>query len=860
MKSVFTRRFLALCVFGACGIVGKVTAQQVFYNSSASVFIQSGTNVYIQGGLTNDGTGQITNGGTITLTQDWMNDANNNAFISGGNGKVVMDGNAQTIGGTGLPTHFEHLSLRNASVKTMSASIVVEDTLDLQDCELAAGTNTVSLTNGNPASMMFTTGFVSNGIGGGLERTTNSLNAYLFPTGSSIGTARFRPVGILPVLPTATQYKVGFHNNSPTTDGYSTSNTVSPICYVNDKWYHSISRTSGSSPANIGISFDNVLDTAFTNMGLWSPAWTDMGTVTVVNNPSPILSVITKLGVTNFAQTEYALATGGPVSTISAQGPISFCQGGSVVLQSDQIQNSYQWHDANGPIPGATGSTYTVTTSGTYSLNVVNGICNVGSNTITVTVNPLPNANFTDPNGPVCETANPYNLIPVQSGGTFSGTGITNGTLGTFSPSVAGQGTWTITYNITANGCSSSSTLNIVVNAAPNATFTTPGTICQNAPAVQLNPVQPGGTFTGNGITNPNGTFDPGVSGPGLHQILYTITANGCTGTSTQNINVTPAPVLNIVSISPICSNTPAFNMSALPSGGTWSGNGITNSTSGTFDPQVSGPGSHVITYTLTQNGCTSTDQVTVIVNAAPNSAFTVPTVVCEGTSVTLVPVTPGGTFSGTGVTSGGVFTPTTSGTISITYTVTANGCTSTTTNPIIVDPLPNASFTTSGNPNPTVNFNNTSTNGNTYQWTFGDGQTSNQQNPPAHFYQFGGTYTVTLIVTNSCGSDTAERIITITHVGNPVIDGSQPSISVYPNPFKDNTNLEINMVKSDEVDIMVYDMLGKMVYRIEDMKLETGTTMVPLNEAFFPTASATYFVHVRMSDGFTSIHKLVKM
>ena len=39
------------------------------------------------------------------------------------------------------------------------------------------------------------------------------------------------------------------------------------------------------------------------------------------------------------------------------------------------------------------------------------------------------------------------------------------------------------------------------------------------------------------------------------------------------------------------------------------------------------------------------------------------------------------------------------------------------------------------------------------WAWEFGDGQTSNLQNPPAHTYASPGTYTVTLIAANSAGT-----------------------------------------------------------------------------------------------------------
>lgn len=49
-----------------------------------------------------------------------------------------------------------------------------------------------------------------------------------------------------------------------------------------------------------------------------------------------------------------------------------------------------------------------------------------------------------------------------------------------------------------------------------------------------------------------------------------------------------------------------------------------------------------------------------------------------------------------------------------------------------------------------------------TYFWDFGDGTTSTQVNPPDKTYSTLGTYTVTLIATDSCGKDTIKKTFTV--------------------------------------------------------------------------------------------------
>lgn len=73
----------------------------------------------------------------------------------------------------------------------------------------------------------------------------------------------------------------------------------------------------------------------------------------------------------------------------------------------------------------------------------------------------------------------------------------------------------------------------------------------------------------------------------------------------------------------------------------------------------------------------------------------------------------------------------------------------------------PVANFIPSINGN-TVTFNNTTYDGDTYHWDFGDGATSTDTNT-VHVYAAGGDYNVELIATNECGTDTVVKPIHLT-------------------------------------------------------------------------------------------------
>ena len=207
--------------------------------------------------------------------------------------------------------------------------------------------------------------------------------------------------------------------------------------------------------------------------------------------------------------------------------------------------------------------------------------------------------------------------------GTWSGNGVNSN--GLFNPSTLVNGIYNTIYTINNGACSASDTIIITVNQRPDALFQ-PASLsyCESVGNVALNPVQYGGVWSGNGISNPNDPiFNPSVAGIGVHVITYTIDNNGCIDTYTQSITVSAAPSVQINSgNTEVCLNSSSFTLSGIPFGGVWSGNGITNSASGSFSPQMANPGTHQVVYTVYGGGCYNSDTVSIHVGAIPQSNF----------------------------------------------------------------------------------------------------------------------------------------------------------------------------------------------------------------------------------------------
>jgi hypothetical protein len=80
-----------------------------------------------------------------------------------------------------------------------------------------------------------------------------------------------------------------------------------------------------------------------------------------------------------------------PQATITAGGPLSFCQGNNVTLTASSGSGyGYQWYQNNVIINGATQPDYSASSSGSYTVITSLGTCTKTSAATTVTVFPLP--------------------------------------------------------------------------------------------------------------------------------------------------------------------------------------------------------------------------------------------------------------------------------------------------------------------------------------------------------------------------------------------------------------------------------------------------------------------------------------
>lgn len=289
----------------------------------------------------------------------------------------------------------------------------------------------------------------------------------------------------------------------------------------------------------------------------------------------------------------------------------NICVGSSVAIgASGSI--SYTWSTGSNQqqiIDNPT-STSTYTVGGFTSAN-----CYV-TGSVTVNVNTLPAVSLSGVPANMCINNPTVSIVVSPGGGTLTGSGITGGV---FSPILAGAGTKTLNYIYAdANNCKNSASLSVVVNAVPDVTLSALSNQCLNSPSLSLSGTPLGGSFSGTGV---NGSaFSPAAAGVGTQTVTYTYTdANNCTGTTAQTVLVNALPAITFsMSKTSFCNTSPIQLLNAQPTGGTFTGGGITGSV---FSPSVAGAGTKTITYTYSDNdnGCTDSRAVTVTVSACSN-------------------------------------------------------------------------------------------------------------------------------------------------------------------------------------------------------------------------------------------------
>lgn len=438
---------------------------------------------------------------------------------------------------------------------------------------------------------------------------------------------------------------------------------------------------------------------------------------------------------------------------------------------------SWLWDFGDGNTSTQQNPTHTYAASGTYTV-CLTATNSCGSNTsctvITVSC-PAPQAGFTFTN-----TGLTLNLTSTSTGSptTYAWDFGDGGTSAIQNPThvyVQG-GTYMVCLTVTSACGTNTLCQNITLNCplpGTNFSFTsinlayTFQDLSSGTPTSWAWDFGDGNTST---LQNPSHTY----ANTGTYQVCL-ITTNACgNDTNCQAVSVLcPQPAANFT----VVQNQLQVNFSDLttgnPTGWTWVfGDGSPNSIQSNPSHTYAAPGTYQVCLTSVNACGSNTFCMSITVSCpAPSSNFNFVTNanMANFTNQTSGSGSPTYVWDfGDGNTSTATnpsHAYTTVGTFNVCLISTSVCGSDTVCRPVIIScvpPVANFSFIT--NNDSTVSFtNNASPNSQGWTWTFGDGSPSTTQANPTHVYPAAGTYSVCLIVSNSCGFDTLCQTVTIT-------------------------------------------------------------------------------------------------
>jgi PKD repeat protein len=392
-------------------------------------------------------------------------------------------------------------------------------------------------------------------------------------------------------------------------------------------------------------------------------------------------------GLNNYVQKTFSITVAGNTPITGSVSKTIKCRTATFkpTVTSGQGKLSYIWTGSGGFSSNDSTPDFTYAANGNYPYTLkITSLNSCDTLTIldTVKVN-MPTAVFAGNDTVVCKGSTLV-LTATPLGGTApiiyswnGGAGITQ----TYSSTIDSNGMYRVTMT-DSNGCVATDTLmatlyNAVVNAGPD------DSICfNNTPIGLVGAVPPGGLWSGNGVTGGH-FFNPSISGPGTHNLVYTYTNGaGCSFKDSILMKVLSPVLVNAGQDYAVCVNGSVITLAATPSGGTWTGTAITGGNK--FDPDLAGPGSFELIYEVVKGkNCKSSDTIVIkvsanpVVNAGPDDD------ICANENpAPMIGLPVGGAWGGPGI-NGNFFNPAAAGAgiHMLTYTFTdTNGCSSTDT------------------------------------------------------------------------------------------------------------------------------------------------------------------------------------
>ncbi len=529
-------------------------------------------------------------------------------FCIGGNVVLTSSAGSSYLWSTGATTQ---------SITVSAAGVYTVRVTNANGCQSAASIGTTVTVNPLPTTPTISAGGPTTFCSGGSVILTSSVGtSYLWSTGATT-----QSITVL----TAGSYTVRVTNSNGCQSAASTA------VVVNINALPATPTLTADGPTTFCAGLSVVLTSSTANSYLWSTGATSQSIV-ITESGSYTVRVTNANGCQSAvsAPTVFTVNSLAPRPVITASGPTTFCQGGSVVLTSSP-GNSYLWST------GATTQSITVSTSGGYNVSVrdaITGCLSPLSTVVFVTVNSPPAAPKIIAAGPTtfCQGGS-VELISTTGSSYLWSTGATTQFI-----TVSAAGNYTVRIT-NANGCQSAASTAVVVNvnalpATPTLSANGPTTFCSGG-SVLLSSSAATSYLWSTGATSQSII----ISESGSYTVRVT-NANGCQSAVSASTVFTvnpPAPTPEITASGPttFCQGGSVVLTSSPGNSYIWTTGATTQSIT------VSASGDYRVSVRDASTGCLSlfSPEIFVTVNLPPRPRIIAmgPTTFCQGENVVLV-------------------------------------------------------------------------------------------------------------------------------------------------------------------------------------------------------------------------------
>jgi gliding motility-associated-like protein len=313
-----------------------------------------------------------------------------------------------------------------------------------------------------------------------------------------------------------------------------------------------------------------------------------------------------------------------PLPTPDAGNDVDICEGESTTITATG-GNTYDWNQTLGA-----GASHTVspTTTTVYTVTATDGNGCTATDNVTVNVNPTPNA-FAGNDITIC---NGSSVTISASGGTSYDWDNSLGAGQSHTVTPAGTTTYIVTVT-DGSGCTATDDITVTVGAALIPSAGTDTSVCLNQ---SITLFASGGVIysweddLGNVISGTNSvSITPTTSG---YYYVFVSDGGSCNGMDSVFVDVNALPIADAGTDASLCIGD-TVTISAT-GGGTYDWD---NSLGSGQSHDVFPTGNTTYNVTVTDvNGCTATDDVSIVVNALPTVIASNDAAICAGISTTI--------------------------------------------------------------------------------------------------------------------------------------------------------------------------------------------------------------------------------